>query len=380
VKICYVANSVIPSRTANSVHVMKMCQAFAQNGNDVTLVVPDRAELAEADVTDPYDFYDVDPCFKIQKITRKRPVKLWFSTVLPGVVTSRFQPDLIYTRIEWAAFGFASLYNRRCMLELHESPFTSKLRAAAVKSFYRSRANAGMFVITRALAEHIKNALPESAKIHIEPDAVDQAWISRDACKHSARSRLGMDVHEKQLSYVGGLYDGRGIDLIVELAHRCPDVKFNVIGGHDDQVFRWRERTSNVSNLQFFGFVQQTTIFDHLAAADILLMPHGRNVMSSGGSDIADYCSPMKMFEYMSARRPILASSLPVLKEVLHDGQNAILLPPDDVGAWKSAIARLTHDRQLAVRLGQAAYEDVLRFTWDARAARIERQAMTGSR
>ena len=64
-----------------------------------------------------------------------------------------------------------------------------------------------------------------------------------------------------------------------------------------------------------------------------------------------DITSPLKLFEYMAAGRPIVASDLPSIREVLRDGVNALLVPPGDPVAMAAAIARLLGDRALAARL-----------------------------
>jgi glycosyltransferase involved in cell wall biosynthesis len=88
------------------------------------------------------------------------------------------------------------------------------------------------------------------------------------------------------------------------------------------------------------------------------------------------------MFEYLAAGRPILASGLPVLQEVLN-GENAILLEPDDVDGWVAALRRVVEDPALAERLASQARRDAQRFSWRRRAAFClaglegERQART---
>jgi UDP:flavonoid glycosyltransferase YjiC (YdhE family) len=64
-KIVYISNSIIPSRTANSIHVMKMCQAFADNGHEVVLLAPDRYKEYENGVNDVYEYYGVRESFFI---------------------------------------------------------------------------------------------------------------------------------------------------------------------------------------------------------------------------------------------------------------------------------------------------------------------------
>lgn len=371
VKVCYVANSMVPSRTANSVHVMKMCQAYGQLGHDVTLVLPDRPNLTEPGVNDVHQFYDVDPCFEIRKLKPRRPTKAWLAMAVPYWVNKHIKPDLVHTRVEWAGLGLSRIFGIQCVLELHESPFTSQLRRAAIRSFAAS-AKTSLVAITQALATHLREHLPPETEISIEPDGVDRAWLAKSATKEWARQTIGLDDIDGPIAaYVGSLYEGRGIETIVELADRLPEVTFVVVGGRETQVQAWRAKSSGSPNLRFIGFVQQSEVFHYLSSADVLLMPHGDKVLSSGRQDIASYCSPMKMFEYMAAGRPIVASSLPVLQEVLQDGQNAILVSSGDIQAWREALARVLSKNGSAEQLSERARSDVAKFTWHARAKRI---------
>jgi glycosyltransferase involved in cell wall biosynthesis len=73
----------------------------------------------------------------------------------------------------------------------------------------------------------------------------------------------------------------------------------------------------------------------------------------------------------MAAGTPIVASDLPTVREVLTDGDNALLVPPEDAASMAAAIRRLLVNPGLADRLRRTAYEQVQALTWDARAARI---------
>jgi glycosyltransferase involved in cell wall biosynthesis len=82
--------------------------------------------------------------------------------------------------------------------------------------------------------------------------------------------------------------------------------------------------------------------------------------------------SPLKLFEYMSWGKPILCSDLPVLREVIEDGRNGLLLPPDDPTAWAAALCRLMDNPDEGERLGNKARADFLaRHTWRQRANRV---------
>jgi glycosyltransferase involved in cell wall biosynthesis len=85
--------------------------------------------------------------------------------------------------------------------------------------------------------------------------------------------------------------------------------------------------------------------------------------------------SPLKLFEYMAAGRPIIVSDLPVLREVVHDGVDALMCEPENTTAWEEALGRLARDADLRARLGREARAEFLRrHTWTARA----RAALSG--
>jgi glycosyltransferase involved in cell wall biosynthesis len=98
-------------------------------------------------------------------------------------------------------------------------------------------------------------------------------------------------------------------------------------------------------------------------------------VLAAGGGDITNWMSPMKLFEYMAHGKPIIAADLPAIREVLTDGETALLCEPGDVEAWRKAVERLRTDPDLRVVLGEAAFARLQRdYTWEGRArAVIER-------
>src|SRR5690606_20775807 len=111
-----------------------------------------------------------------------------------------------------------------------------------------------------------------------------------------------------------------------------------------------------------------------------LLAPYQAHVQTAGGGDTAAWMSPIKLFEYMAAGKPILCSDLPVLREIIEDGRNGLLLPVDDVKAWAAALRGLLNAPAERRRLGTAAHIDLLaRHTWLERARRIHHYFTTGN-
>jgi glycosyltransferase involved in cell wall biosynthesis len=82
----------------------------------------------------------------------------------------------------------------------------------------------------------------------------------------------------------------------------------------------------------------------------------------------ANYASPLKLFEYMASGRALVASDLPSWADVLREGENALLVPPDDSAALAGAIVRLRADAGLRARLAAAAKADAYaKYTWVGR-------------
>jgi glycosyltransferase involved in cell wall biosynthesis len=102
-------------------------------------------------------------------------------------------------------------------------------------------------------------------------------------------------------------------------------------------------------------------------------MPYERVIAGSSGGNSAAYASPMKMFEYMACGRAIISSDLPAIGEVLND-RNAVLCPPEEAGAWESALGGLLADAGRRQELARAALQDVQAYTWLERA----RKALEG--
>ena len=159
------------------------------------------------------------------------------------------------------------------------------------------------------------------------------------------------------------------MSLLVELARRFPAYQFVWVGGQPKDVEYWKIQLAgqNVRNVTLTGFVENSRLPLYQAAMDVLLMPYEREISGSGGGNSADYCSPMKMFEYMACGRAIVSSDLLVIKEVLNQ-TNAVLCSPEDLQAWAQALDRLSVDEARRAELGRCALKDVGQYTWLKRA------------
>ena len=88
-------------------------------------------------------------------------------------------------------------------------------------------------------------------------------------------------------------------------------------------------------------------------------IPHYRN-----------HISPVKMFEYMASKRPIIATDLPTIREVLYES-TAIIVPPGNPEALAAAVRKLRENSTGGKACALRAYENVRRYTWDVRMQRV---------
>ena len=173
------------------------------------------------------------------------------------------------------------------------------------------------------------------------------------------------------VAYAGHLYPWKGVTVLLHALASLPNVTGLIIGGHPGErdLARTREEAARLGlddRVTFTGLLDPGAVARRLADADILVLPNTETVLS------ARYTSPLKLFEYMAAGKPIVASKLASLDDVLRHDQNALLVRPDDPKALAASIDRLVQQPELARRLARCAFDDAAGYTWDRRAERLE--------
>lgn len=375
--IVYIAKALVPSRTANSLHVMKMCQAFADNGHTVLLLVLSEQRNTVDKLEQVYKQYAVKGDFRIIWVpmleTRGSRMRyLMSSFLLTGSLIRRIllaRPNLVFGR-DLLGCTVAALLGKKTIYESHFPLWHGKLEAFLFKILLVLPSFSKLVVISEALRQVYVNRyqrLSDSNTL-VAHDAADMA----PAQTISSR-QIGREGH-LNVGYVGHLYKGKGVEVIEKLAPRLPEVDFHIIGGLEQDILYWKSQIS-ATNVTFHGFVAQDQLPSYIHSLDICLLPNQRHVSAYGANgqrskNISNFTSPLKMFEYMAYQKPIVASDLPVLREILNDNVS-ILVPPDDIDAWQQAIKRL-FDEKLRDELsknGKALFME--NYTWRKRAENV---------
>jgi len=371
-KIAYLSQSLIPSTMANTIHVMKMCKAFSEQGCKLVLLVPKVSKQEEYDY-DSFEFYGVARSFALVRVDK---IPLISRSISYGIKCYRdlfrIQPDIVISRSPLGSLsavyaGFPIVY------EFHQPISDFGIRHVVLfRQLIKNRFFLGLVVVTKALKDwYIKHFQIPQEKVLVAADGADLPLSSYDL--HEDIDLSGISEAGHHVAYVGALYEGKGMEIVVPLAHNCPDVNFHIIGGRVQDIEHWKAKVAGIKNIFFHGFYPHAQVFSIMKKMDVLLAPNLTSVKGSDGiTDIGKWTSPLKLFEYMAAKKPILASNIEVLREVLVHEKNSILCDPDDNEAWQAGLRRLLSDRELADQLTFKAFADLTeKYTWSKRAVTL---------
>lgn len=375
-KIIYIANITLPSERAHGIQIMKTCEALAKNGEPVELWATNRKKTGgnrEAD-NDIFKFYGIKHKFPIKKIPViefmfKKWKSYFYLESLSFVAMTFFlllkegNDSIIYTRDE--SIQFLSFFIRKKIFwEAHIN-----LKSRFLKN---TRLNKLSGII--AISENFKNFIIKkhrvaSEKISVAHDAVDHEEFNNFLPKNKARELLNMPQDKKIVVYVGGIMKKKGIFVLLDAAATMnSDWLFEIVGWfvHDesDKAKKYVEERK-INNVVFRGYAPRNEIANYLSAADVLVIPN-----SSLYEETRLFTSPMKLFEYMSSGRPIVASATPTILEILN-ADNAVLVEPDNPEALKKGLLKVFQNKNLAESLAENSKRDVQNHTWQKRAEKI---------
>ena len=367
----YSTFSIIPSQKANSVQVMQMCQAFSSVTDDLLLF----CRKGDTNTHNVYEYYGVNECFRIHSIpTPKIRIfdRLYYAFAIISEIRKRKEPAIIYSRDQFTTGILCLLHPNphQIVLEVHAPPTNRFWRWWMKRTLY-SRRLSHIVAISHALASEITELFGDFPTNRILV-AHDGASRGADLHDNNFVVREFDRKHPRKIGYVGSLRPGKGMELIHQLAALMPEHEFHIVGGDDHTVGKWKSK-ANHPNLIFHGFISPSKTDEYIAQFDVLLAPYQPVVLVGNDNiNISPWMSPLKIFEYMKSGKPIVASNLPVLREVLEHGRNALLADATDPNDWRENISRLLSDQQLQSEICRNAYEDFrAKYTWERRAENI---------
>lgn len=370
----------ILSKDGMVVHLEELIEALRTLGHEVVLVGP--ASFAHAE-------FGHDPKL-LTRIKQSIPKKVYeivecFYNVVAFVrllsAYSKFHPDVVYERCNLYSFAgvlLKKLTRVPLILEVN-APLARERKnfgglgfpgfAAAGERWTWRNADI-VLPVTAVLAAEIAEAGVTSDRLAVTPNAIDPGKF--DAVCNSAAAREEFGLSDKiVLGFVGFVRDWHGLDQVIDLLAR-PDLPTNthlMIVGEGPAIADLKSKAKKLGvedRVIFAGLVERSQIAQIVAAFDIALVPK-----------CVEYCSPLKLFEYMAAGKAILAPDQENIREILTSGKSALLYQPNAPGAMADGIAELVHNTALREKLGREAQSLISRrgYTWRANAERVTKLA-----
>ena len=178
--------------------------------------------------------------------------------------------------------------------------------------------------------------------------------------------------------YVGYISRIRGIGTILEalaeLRRRIPAARLELAGAAKEADRQWLseevERLALQGAVRYHGEMPSEDVWRNIESSSVCVFPFELSYL--------DYVIPVKVFEFLALRRPLVSSNLEGVASVIQHGYNGLLVEPGNVDAWVKALYALATDAELYQRLSNHARPSIESFAWENINQRIL-QAMTAS-
>ncbi|MHA1757741.1 MAG: glycosyltransferase [Promethearchaeota archaeon] len=221
----------------------------------------------------------------------------------------------------------------------------------------------GLITISEQLkARFLRLGVP-AEKILVLEDAVDlDKFEAIRESKESLRRKLSLPINKKIILYAGNLSEDRDIATILEAAAllNSPTFSFYFIGGSRTEIRHWKRyiNTRGIrADIHFLGFQPPRVIPHYLKAANVLLATYSPRCLT------LKWMSPLKLFEYMASRTPIIASRIGRLPEICSNGE-ALFVEPENGLDLSEKIMFLLESKSIHQTLIEKAFKKASEHTY----------------
>lgn len=365
------------AKGVEGVHIGGMVNAIKKRGHDLRIIGPVSREPNEVRST-----------FKTENVFS------WFARFAPEILfesaeivydfqlrkrlaslASEFKPDAIYERYAFFASAGSDYAARSGIPHLVEVNYTisdslvrerSRVMSPLARRVERNvfRRAAALAVVSSRLKERALAIGVNPTSVVQMPNAVSQEFLVK--APKVPPAPLPKEFSGRMVvGYIGGFYEWHGLERLVGVLGRLAKDGLGtaVLMVGDGPVMIDVQHQAIERNLpaHFPGTQPHEMLSSWINAMDICVLPHTN-----------DYCSPMKIFEYMACGKPVVAPDLPPSADVIRSEENGILFAPGDEQALAVSLRRLLKDSELRRSLGKRAREIVWEHhTWDKNVARV---------
>ncbi len=354
-KIFYIAELNLPSKSAYSIHVMKMCDAFKINGDKVKLLTYNLIKNSNI-----YKKYNCQKKFEILSFFKLRNdfllKRILFSIKIVNYFIWNNKYDLIISRSIISAI-FLSIFKKNIFLEVHHefSGFT-KILFYFVKNFNFFKKITFVFI-----SNNLSNVFNITNKKLILDDAVN---LNNFLTKPKSKKKM-------TCVYTGSFAKGKSLEKIIQISKKANKINFDLYGDFINSEFS-ADDLNKYKNIKYKGNITYNEIPKILSRYHVALMPYSNKVYVRASSNIetSKYMSPMKMFDYLASKKIIIATKLKVYDHILNKS-NSLLMEKNSPKLWAKKINYIFSNLHKFENIKKNAYLTAKKYTWNKRVNKI---------
>ena len=349
----YIAEFTIPSNSAYSIHVLKMCDNIQGLNYKLNLIIPNCRSKFQ-NIKNNYNLKNRFKIISIFKKTKINFIKRIIFGFYAAIIVKRNSPNIVITRSLISSF-FLIILKKDHYLEIHGNIYGLTNFLFRKLNYINSKYIFKVIFITKNIANHFKL---KKNKYIVIPDAFDE----KDFIYKQKRIKK-----ISKLVYAGSFSKGKGTDTILKIAKYFPRKLFYLYGKKNTQQINLPK------NIKIFFHTQYKYIPKILNSADILLMPYKKNVFYNeyNKDDIGNFHSPLKMFEYLASGKLLISSNHKVLKEILKDKINCLIVKNNNINSWINCIKYAEKNINKINKIAKYAYKESKNYTWKNRIKNI---------
>ncbi|MGC9602324.1 MAG: glycosyltransferase family 4 protein [Minisyncoccia bacterium] len=360
----------MPNKKAFGIQVAKMCEAFVEAGHEVRLLVPrTSAFTTNHSVQEFYHLRTPVPTIAL-------PAFDWYGTNFVGFVVSASSfmiTSTLYLWWQWLRGGKGVVYavdtDTFSYTSLLFTPYQYAVEVDRMPATFLNRlALRGACAIV-GINREVRKDLVETEgiparKVTDSPNGVDPSAFDAPS-RVEARRTLTIPEGERVALFAGRFWGYKGVRILYDAALRLTNAQLYIIGGSRDDFMKEIDVSELPSALHIMGECKSFEVPTWLAAADALIV-----IGSAGNVLSARYFSPMKVYEYMAAHRPIISADVPAIHAVLPE-KLGLWYEPDNAVSLAEQIEKAVTGTPEMLAMAELAQEEARNHTWAHRARQI---------